>query len=99
MEDDTQPVKLLGRLLSLEQTKKIFGEHLQFELRGLLVEKAGFEFRNQIAHGFAQVSDCYSDAGINTWWLVLQVLLRPLLTDADLDAVRRETAASDAPVV
>lgn len=98
MEDDTQPVKLLGRLLSLEQTKKIFGEHLQFELRGLLIEKAGFEFRNQVAHGFAQASDCYSDAAINTWWLVLQILLRPLLTETDLESVRREAATSDAPV-
>ncbi len=90
MEDDTQPVKLLGRLLGLEQTKVIFGESLQFELRGLLIEKAGFEFRNRVAHGFAKAADCYSDAAINTWWLVLQILLRPILTQADLDAVRQE---------
>ncbi len=95
MDDDTQPMKLLGRLLSFQETKTIFGEHLQFELRGLLIEKAGFEFRNQIAHGFAQVSDCYSEAAINIWWLVLQILLRPVLTDADIEAVRKETTPAD----
>jgi hypothetical protein len=90
MEDETQPVKLLGRLLSLEKTKEIFGENLQFELRGLLIEKAGYEFRNEIAHGFAAAADFRSDVALNIWWLVLQILLRPVLTDADVEAVRRE---------
>jgi hypothetical protein len=52
MSDGTQPVKILGTLLSMEMTKKILGEELCFELRGCLIEKAAFDFRNRVAHGF-----------------------------------------------
>lgn len=73
MSDMTQPVKILGPLLGMKATRDVFGEDLVFELRGLLIEKAGHELRNRIAHGFAGIGDCHSPAAVTAWWLVLRI--------------------------
>ena len=78
MSDGTQPVKVLGALLSMNQTKEIFGDSLCFELRGCLIEKAGYDFRNRLAHGFVTERDCYSAAAAMIWWLVLRICLIPV---------------------
>lgn len=77
--DGTQPVKILGGLLDHPETKKIFGESLVFELRGCLIEKAGFDFRNRVAHGFVSTGECNSEAAIVIWWLVLRICFWPHL--------------------
>lgn len=79
MSDGTQPVKILGPLFDHEGMKEIFGEALRFELRGLLIEKMGCDFRNRIAHGFATEWDCYSPAAVNIWWIVLRLCIAPIL--------------------
>jgi hypothetical protein len=73
--DLTQPVKLLGPLMALPEMKTIFGEDLMFEIRGLLIEKTGYSFRNNLAHGFVTEHESYSHAAINIWWLVLRLCL------------------------
>ena len=78
MSDGTQPVKVLGALFSMNQTKEIFGDSLCFELRGCLIEKAGYDFRNRLAHGFVTERDCYSAAAAMIWWLVLRICLIPV---------------------
>ena len=77
--DRTQNLKVLGALLAIEETKKIFGESLHFELRGLLVEKSGHAFRHRIAHGFVSDAECFGDAAINLWWLVIHMCMYPIL--------------------
>ncbi len=77
--DGTQPVKVFGGLFDLKETVEIFGEELCFTLRGCLIEKAGFDLRNKIAHGFASDEDCYSSASQYIWWLVLRFCLFPLI--------------------
>lgn len=78
MSDGTQPVKVLGAIFGMAETKQIFGEPLCFELRGCLIEKTGFDFRNRVAHGFAHEGECYSTAGVTVWWLVLRICLTPI---------------------
>lgn len=73
--DLTQQVKTLGPLFSIPEMEKIFGPGLCFELRGLLIEKAGHAFRHDIAHGFASEADCYGAAASNVWWLALRLCL------------------------
>ncbi|GEP45511.1 hypothetical protein BGE01nite_48020 [Brevifollis gellanilyticus] len=77
--DLTQPVKVLGPLFDLPQTLEIFGPDMCFELRGHLIEKSGFAFRNQVAHGFVSDNACYSDAGLGVWWLTLRLCFHGLL--------------------
>jgi len=79
MADGTQPVKILGPLFDLEETKQIFGDSLCFELRGLLIQKPGCDFRNRVAHGFVSEAECYGAAAVNLWWLVLRLCLIPIL--------------------
>jgi hypothetical protein len=83
MSDGTQPLKILGPLFDIPETKEIFGESLCFELRGLMIEKSGFDFRNQLAHGFTTEAECYSDAAVNLWWLVLRLCMIPILEDVE----------------
>jgi hypothetical protein len=79
LADGTQPLKILGPLFDVPETKEIFGESLWFELRGLLIEKSGYDFRNQLAHGFTTEAECYGDAAVNLWWLILRLCLIPVL--------------------
>jgi hypothetical protein len=81
--DRTQPVKVLGALLGLEEAKLMLGESLHFEVRGHLIEKTGFDFRNKVAHGFVDEDACYSAAAISTWWLVLRLCLSFAITGGE----------------
>ena len=78
LSDGTQPVKILGAIFGMEETRQIFGDALCFELRGCLIEKSGFDFRNRLAHGFVHDGECYSYAGVTVWWLVLRICLMPI---------------------
>jgi hypothetical protein len=77
--DLTQPVKTLGPLLSMPETQKIFGEDWCFEFRGLLIEKTGYSFRHQVAHGFASEAACYGPEALNLWWIVLRLCCTPIV--------------------
>jgi hypothetical protein len=82
--DLTQPVKTLGALFDMPEMICIFGRDLSFEMRGLLIEKHGFSFRNDIAHGFVTQSDCYGEAAVNTWWLTLKLCHCTMILPGDL---------------
>jgi len=81
MSDGTQPVKVLGALFGMKETQEVFGESLCFELRGCLIEKTGYDFRNRLAHGFVSERECYSSAAGMVWWLVLRICLLPVYRD------------------
>jgi hypothetical protein len=83
LSDLTQPVKLLGPLLDLPETKRIFGASLWFEFRGILIEKTGYSFRNRVAHGFVGETECYGSESLNLWWLVLRLCYMLLVLDED----------------
>jgi len=79
--DGTQPVKLLGTLLGMLDTTKILGQSLCFELRGCLIAKTGYDFRNHVAHGFVSEAECYSIPAIIVWWLIVRICSIPILGD------------------
>lgn len=78
--DRTQPVKILSGLLAMEPAMKVLGASLHWEIRGHLLEKTGFDFRNRVAHGFVGDAECSSVAGVATWWLVLRLCLHFAIT-------------------
>jgi hypothetical protein len=82
--DLTQPVKTLGALFEIPETKRIFGNDLCFEMRGLLIEKHGYSFRNEVAHGFLTDAGCYTEAAMNVWWLVLKLCHSTMILPDDL---------------
>lgn len=75
--DGTQSVKTLGPIFDLEEIKNIFGNDLCFELRGCLIEKSAYDFRNKVAHGFVTEVGCHSEASAMIWWHVLRLCLVP----------------------
>lgn len=77
--DGTQQSNMLKCLLKKEETLQIFGEELCFGLRGCLIEKSGFAFRDKLAHGLLKVEECCMVAPLYIWWLVLRLLLTPLM--------------------
>jgi hypothetical protein len=71
--DGIQPERLLGKLLYHEQMGPVFGAKRTFNLRGLLVEKFGYNLRNDMAHGFVSEQNFFSAAAPILWWLTLQM--------------------------
>lgn len=74
-----QEERAVGILLKLPETIEVLGEDLTFELRCLLCEKTGYNFRNLLAHGLITTNGCYSSAAYNLWWLVIKLCVFPLI--------------------
>ncbi len=68
-----QEEKLLGKLLFHEKMENLFGVAPTFNLRGILVEKLGFNLRNDMAHGFISEAGFFSPAAPVLWWLTLRM--------------------------
>lgn len=96
--DGTQPVKVLGALLGMTEAKELLGDALWFELRGCLIEKSGFDFRNRVAHGFVSDGECYSVPGITTWWLVLGLCLTPMVKTFTEKEIDKDKSGGENPV-
>lgn len=93
--DGTQPVKILGAIFGMPETRQIFHDSLCFELRGCLIEKTGYDFRNRLSHGFVHEGECYSHAGVTVWWLVLRICLTPIYqTIAEQQATTPESCGN-----
>ena len=74
--EGTQQERLLGKLLYHSQMDEIFGPDCGFNLRGILVEKFGFNLRNDMAHGFISEQGFCSPAAPAFWWLMLHMCCR-----------------------
>ncbi len=58
---------------------KFIGENTVFELRGLLVERAGSNLRNLMSHGLLSDNAFLSPAVCYLWWLVLRLCILGIL--------------------
>lgn len=81
-----QEQRLLGTLLSLPETTEILGADHVFELRGILIEKFGYDLRNRLAHGFVTYNECWGADVLNFWWLVIRLLSFPAARKAKENA-------------
>lgn len=68
----------LNVLLKDPGAHDIFGEKRTFDLRVLLIEKAGGNLRNDLAHGLL-ADNAKFGAKVYLWWVSLFLVLRPLL--------------------
>jgi len=64
----------LSTLAELSETEKIFGENLTFEIKALLCDSRGPNYRNEIAHGLIEIDDCESSISMYVWWLGLKII-------------------------
>lgn len=72
----------LNRLLYSyeEELVEIFGENTVFGLQGLLVEKLGGDFRNQVAHGLGGAGNYNTGSALYLWWLIFRLCFIPVLS-------------------
>jgi hypothetical protein len=76
----------LKTLLEHPRAAEVFDEALIYDLRVLLVEKAGANLRNAIAHGLLDDGDLWG-AKVYFWWTCLRLVLLPMLNRANSVAV------------
>ena len=67
----------LGKVLALEDLKKVLTEDIIFTLKGLLVERMGGNIRNEICHGLYSYEQFRDARTIYLWWLTLFLCLVP----------------------
>ena len=80
--DGIQEEHSLNNLLyKVPKVEEIFGQDLLTDLRGLLHERLGFNFRNRLAHGLVTNNNEYaSPTSAYAWGLVLHLCCAPLLS-------------------
>jgi len=69
----------LGSLMDLEETEKVFGEDLAFEIRSLFCDPFGPNLRNEVAHGLLDDGDCRSTYSVYVWWFGLKLVFTTYL--------------------
>ncbi len=62
-------------VIDLPESTMVFGDDLTFELRGLLVEHAGANLRNNVCHGLLSAEACSSTAACVLLPLAVYLLL------------------------
>jgi len=83
LEDDgTQPERGLNTTLAHPEAIDIFREDIVFDLRGLLVEKAGSNLRHSVAHGLVDERAFHTEEAAYVWWIALHLCVRVLLAQA-----------------
>jgi hypothetical protein len=82
-EDGIQQEYNVNRILSsskyTDRLTQLFGEDLLFDMRGLLIERFGANFRNTLAHALLDHDEFYSAIGCYAWWLCLRFYMLPQL--------------------
>lgn len=76
--DGSEPYKLWGGMLDSPKTKEIFGDAYILEIEGILLNEAGYNFRNKLAHGMLTEMGCISVPAVTAWWLMLRLCLQPV---------------------
>lgn len=69
-----QQEKDLNQLLTDINAEKIFGKDLLWEMRSLLVERTGPNFRNRICHGLMSSEDVNSSSSVFLLWLTVHLI-------------------------
>jgi hypothetical protein len=70
--------KSLGALLDMPECVDVFGAGQVLELKAHLIETAGANLRNNIAHGLFTDDAAWSYDSIYAWWMCLRLVVRPL---------------------
>lgn len=92
-----QPEFGLNKLLYLPRLKEVLGEDVVFALRGLMVEPAGGNIRNRMAHGLMNDGEFHAWPVMYLWWLTLRLCLLPGLIRATEGASPKDLDPESGP--
>jgi len=71
--DGTQKERDLNALLWMPEMEQTFGVDITFDLRGILIERFGYNMRNEMAHGLMPEGAFYQHGAIYLWWLTIRL--------------------------
>ena len=71
--DGIQKEHDINTMLREPRLGEVLTEDIIFTLRGLLVEQAAANFRNQLAHGMLEYGAFFGETAVYLWWLVLHL--------------------------
>jgi hypothetical protein len=76
LESGIQQERDINQLLWNEETVEAFGPDILFDLRGILIERFGYNLRNDMAHGLMDEGGFYDVSSIYLWWLSITLCWR-----------------------
>lgn len=68
-----QQEKDLNSLLWMPEMEKLFGPDFTFDLRGILIERFGYNMRNEMAHGLMPEYAFYQPGAVYLWALLMNL--------------------------
>lgn len=71
--EDIQDSYLLHEVLRIPQLSTILSSDLVFNLKGLLIERMGYNLRNDLFHGLLDDNQLASPVFAYCWWLILHI--------------------------
>jgi hypothetical protein len=71
--DQVQEERGINQLLLLPECSEIFGPDVVFDLRGMLIERFGFNMGNASTHGLMGEPEFYQYASVYIWWLFIHL--------------------------
>ncbi|WP_424404978.1 DUF4209 domain-containing protein [Pasteurella sp. PK-2025] len=75
-QDGKENERSLSSLLDDEQSRKLLGDDLWFELQAVFTHPLGANLRNKVAHGLLDDEDSNSYTHIYAWWMALRLIIR-----------------------
>lgn len=81
----------LNKTLYKPKIKECIDENILFDLQGLLVESAGANLRNRMAHGLMEHDSFYSVQVPYLWHLVLKLCCLPLIDRKEYEKAKTKT--------
>jgi hypothetical protein len=72
-KDGIQKEHDINTLLYESRLTEVFEEDIIFNLRGLLVDQADANFRNQLAHGMLEYGSFFAATALYIWWFILHL--------------------------
>ena len=79
IQDEISLNKMLEEEEPSSALSEVLGKDTIYELRGLLVDRFGANFRNNLAHGLLYDSQFFSAQSIYLWYLAVNIYSRPLI--------------------
>jgi hypothetical protein len=73
MPDQVQEERDINFFLWLPECSEIFGPDIVFDLRGMLIERFGFNMRNESAHGLMGEREFFQYSSVYIWWLFIHL--------------------------
>lgn len=81
-DDGIQQEHTLTSILDCPKLSPILGEGTLFDLKCLLIEHAGSNLRNRMAHGLISDFEFVNPALIYVWWLTVRLCFVPILNQS-----------------